>query len=175
VPVQRVRERISAARLAAIARRLLKAAPLCAISTVGSDGRAHVNTAYFAWSSAFEIVWLSAPDARHSRNIGQRPSVAIAVFDSRQEWGDSDRGIQLFGTARELTGRAARDASRLYGQRFKAYSADELDAYRLYRFRPRTLKLFHERELGGGTFVTAKVARDGRLSWERTERYVSSG
>jgi len=172
VPVQRVRERIPAARLAAIARRLLKAAPLCAISTVDADGRAHINTAYFAWSPAFEIVWLSAPEARHSRNIRQRPSVGIAVFDSRQHWGGSDRGIQLFGTAWEVTGRAARDAERLYGKRFKAYSADELDAYRLYRFRPRTLKLFHERELGGGTFVTAKVARSGRLAWERTESYV---
>lgn len=174
MPVERIRERIPAARLAAIARRLLKAAPLCAIATVGGDGRAHINTAYFAWSPAFEIVWLSAPEARHSRNIRSRPSVAIAVFDSRQEWGGSDRGIQLFGTARELSGLAARVAGRLYGRRFKAYAAQDLDAYRFYRFRPRTLKLFHERELGGGTFVTAKVARDGRLAWERTESYVSS-
>jgi len=174
VPVQRVRERIPAARLAAVAKRLLKASPLCAISTIGADGRAHINTAYFAWSPAFEIVWLSAPEARHSRNLRHRPSVAIAVFDSRQQWGGSDRGIQLFGTARELIGRATRDAARLYGARFKAYSPEELNAYRLYRFRPRRLKLFHERELGGGTFVTAKVARDGRLAWERTESYVSS-
>jgi uncharacterized protein YhbP (UPF0306 family) len=174
VPVRRVRERISAARLAAVATRLLKASPLCAIATIGADGRAHINTAYYAWNPAFEIVWLSAPEARHSRNIRRQPSVAIAVFDSRQEWGGSDRGIQLFGSARELTGRSAQDAGRLYGKRFKAYSAHELDAYRLYRFRPRTLKLFHERELGGGTFVTAKVERDGRLAWERTESYVST-
>ena len=118
-----------------------------------------------------EIVWLSAPEARHSRNIRSDPSVAIAVYDSTQKWGGSDRGIQLFGSAREVSARERRTAERLYGARFKPYSGEELQAYRLYRFRARTIKLFHERELGGGTFVTAKVARDGRLAWDRTESY----
>jgi uncharacterized protein YhbP (UPF0306 family) len=174
MPVRHLTERIAAPRLRTIAKRLLNASTLCAISTVSAGGRPHVNTAYFAWSTALEIVWLSAPEARHSRNIRRQPSVALAVYDSTQKWGGFDRGIQLFGTARELTGRAARDAARLYARRFKAYSADELRAYRFYRFRPRALKLFHERALGGGTFVTAKVSRDGRLAWERTESYVSS-
>jgi uncharacterized protein YhbP (UPF0306 family) len=171
VPVQRHHERISAARLRTIARRLLNASTLCAISSVGPNGRAHVNTAYFAWSPAIEIVWLSAPEARHSRNIRSDPSVAIAVYDSAQKWGGSDRGIQLFGQAREVSPRKAREAGRLYAARFRPYSPEELHAYRFYRFRARTIKLFHERELGGGTFVTAKVARDGRLAWVRTESY----
>jgi uncharacterized protein YhbP (UPF0306 family) len=174
MPIRRVPERISASRLHAIARRLLGASTLCAIATVSSDGRPHVNTAYFAWSAAFEIVWVSAPTARHSRNIRGDPAAAIAVYDSTQKWGGFDRGIQLLGTARELTAEAATDAARLYGRRFTSYARDELHAYRLYRFRPRTLKLFHERELGGGTFVTAKVARDGRLVWVRTERVSGS-
>jgi uncharacterized protein YhbP (UPF0306 family) len=174
MPVQRVRKPISAARLKSIARRLMSASTLCAISTVDQDGRPHINTAYFALSASLEIVWLSAPEARHSRNIRGHPAVAIAVYDSSQTWGGSDRGIQLFGTARETKGRAADDADRLYGRRFKLYSRDDSDDYRLYLFRPRTVKLFHERKLGGATFVTAKVARDGRLAWERTESYVSA-
>jgi uncharacterized protein YhbP (UPF0306 family) len=172
VPVQRRGERISAARLRSIAKRLLNASTLCAISSVGPKERAHINTAYFAWSPALEIVWLSAPEARHSRNISADPSVGIAVYDSTQKWGGSDRGIQLFGTAREVSPRQAREAGRLYGARFRPYSPEELEAYRFYRFRARTIKLFHERELGGGTFVTAKVVRDGRLAWVRTESYT---
>jgi nitroimidazol reductase NimA-like FMN-containing flavoprotein (pyridoxamine 5'-phosphate oxidase superfamily) len=162
---------MSAVRLRSIAKRLLGASTLCAISSVGPGGRAHINTAYFAWSSAFEIVWLSAPEARHSRNIRSHPAVAIAVYDSTQKWGGSDRGVQMFGTAHEVNPRDRRDAERLYGTRFKSYSGEELQAYRFYRFRARTLKLFHERELGGATFVTAKVARDGHLAWDRTETY----
>src|SRR5437660_482578 len=118
--------------------------------------QAHVNTAYFAWGPAFEIVWLSAPEARHSRNIRANPSAALAVYRSTQNWGDSDHGIQLFGTARELRGRDAVVAERLYAARFKAYEAD-LDAYRFYRFRPRRIKLFDEHALGGATFVTVAV------------------
>src|SRR6266508_345439 len=117
MPIQRARERIPSARLASLARRLLNASTLCAISTVSPAGRAHINTAYFAWSPAFDIVWWSAPQARHSRNVRRHPSVAIAVYDSRQKWGGSDRGIQLFGTAREVRGRAAREAERLYERR----------------------------------------------------------
>jgi uncharacterized protein YhbP (UPF0306 family) len=174
MPIQRARERVPSARLRAIARRLLNASSLCAISTVSSDGRAHINTAYFASSAAFDIVWLSAPEARHSRNVRRHPSVAIAVYDSTQKWGGSDRGIQIFGIARELAGRSAREAAAIYGRRFKAYSRDELSAYRFYRLRPTRLKLFHERELGGATFVSARVSRGGQLNWERTESYVSS-
>lgn len=174
MPLLRARKPISAARLGSIARRLLNASTLCAMSTVDHDGRPHINTAYFAWSASFDIVWLSAPEAGHSRNIRRHPSVAIAVYDSGQRWGGPDRGIQLFGTARETNGRAAHDADRLYRRRFKLYSRDESADYRLYVFRPRTVKLFHERELGGATFVTAKVARGGRLVWERTESYVGA-
>jgi uncharacterized protein YhbP (UPF0306 family) len=173
VPIQRAREAISQGRLRTLTQRLLNASTLCAISTVSADGRAHINTAYFAWSASFDIVWLSAPEAHHSRNLRRRPSIAIAVYDSAQKWGGSDRGIQIFGTARELTGRSARDAERTYGRRFRSYAHDELSAYRFYRLRPARLKLFHERELGGATFVTARVSRGGTLKWERTESYVS--
>ena len=152
-------------------RRLLDESKLSAIATVSAGAQAHVNTAYFAWGPAFEIVWLSAPEARHSRNIRANPSAALAVYRSTQNWGDSDHGIQLFGTARELRGRDARVAERLYAARFKAYEAD-LDAYRFYRFRPRRIKLFDEHALGGATFVTVAVGAGGRLRWVRTESYV---
>jgi len=113
VPVERSSKHPSASRLAAIARRLLEASTLCAIATVSPGGRAHVNTAYFAWGPDFDVVWLSAPEARHSRNVRANPSAAVAVFRSTQRWGGSDRGIQLFGRARELRGRGARSRAAL--------------------------------------------------------------
>jgi uncharacterized protein YhbP (UPF0306 family) len=169
--VRRTSQRFSTARLAATARRLLKASTLCAIATVSPGGRAHVNTAYFGWSPTFDIVWLSAPQARHSRNLRANRSAAVAVYDSTLRWGGPDRGIQMFGTAREVTGQAARAAERVYARRFRTYSKDNLPAYRFYAFRPRRLKLFHERDLGGGVFVTATVGSNGRVAWERTETY----
>jgi uncharacterized protein YhbP (UPF0306 family) len=169
MPIERSSKHPSNSRLTAIARRLLDASTLCAIATVSPGGRAYVNTAYFAWGPAFEIVWLSAPDARHSRNVRANPSAAVAVFRSTQRWGGSDRGIQVFGRARELRGRAALDAERLYAKRFRAYEGD-LSEFRVYRLATRRLKLFDERVLGGGTFVTVSVKR-GRLKWEKTESF----
>jgi uncharacterized protein YhbP (UPF0306 family) len=169
--VERTSRRVSASRLVATTRRLLGASSLCAIATVSPGARAHVNTAYFAWRADFNVVWLSAPESRHSRNLRANPSVAIAVFDSRQSWDGLDRGIQLFGSAREVRGSPAFEVERLYAQRFRAYDRSALRAYRFYRFRPSRIKLFDERVLGGGVFVTAKVREAGRLEWERTERY----
>src|SRR5213078_1346013 len=124
MPVRLIAKHPSASRLVAMTRRLLDQSKLCAIATVSPGTRAHVNTAYFAWGPEFEIVWLSAPEARHSRNVRANPSAAVAVFRSTQRWGGSDRGIQLFGRARELRGRSAREADRLYAKRFKAYAGD---------------------------------------------------
>jgi len=119
----------------------------------------------------FDLVWLSEPHARHSRNVRGNGAAAIAVYDSTQTWGKPDRGIQLFGSARETGAAEMTEAERVYGKRFPDYDRSEHTAYRLYLFRPRRLKLFDERALGAGTFVTARVARDGTLTWEGTDVY----
>jgi uncharacterized protein YhbP (UPF0306 family) len=168
--IERSTRPIAKARLAMLARRLLDASTLCAIATVSPGGRAHVNTAYFARSDRFDLVWLSEPRATHSRNVRAGATVAVAVYDSNQSWGSPDRGIQLFGTAREVAGSAARDAERTYARRFPGYSESEFSAYRFYGFRPRQVKLFDEQALGAGVFVTANVSR-GQLAWTRTEIY----
>lgn len=173
MPIQRARRGIAKARLEALARELLDASTLCAIATVSPGGRPHVNTVYFAWSPRLDLIWLSEPGARHSRNVRARRAAAVAIYDSHQTWGRPDRGIQLFGTAEELASRAAADAERAYAERFPEYGETELSAYRLYRLRPRWLKLFDEPALGRGVFVTARVSR-GELAWEQTEIYESA-
>jgi hypothetical protein len=168
--IERSNRPMAATRMTKAARRLLDASTLCSIATVTPGGSAHVNTAYFAWSPELDIVWMSAPRAKHSQNIRANGSAAIAVYDSRQSWGEHDRGLQLFGRARE----GADDLEQLYAARFEGYGPDALAGYRLYVLRPQRLKLFDERELGPGVFVTARVSRDRRLVWERTEIYRSA-
>jgi uncharacterized protein YhbP (UPF0306 family) len=173
MPVERSRRRIAAGAMAKVARELLDASELCAIASVAPGGRAYVNTAYFAWEPQFSIVWLSEPQARYSRNIRANKTVAIAVYDSNQSWGGSDRGLQLFGSAEEVEAAGVPEAHALYERRFAEFRHSRLD-YRFYRFRPRRLKLFDERVLGAGVFVTARVAHGGRLAWDRTELYRST-
>ena len=173
MPIERSTRRISGRRLASVAESLLEASTLCAIATADASGRPHVNTAYFAWTPDWRVVWISDPGAQHSRNVEARPAVAIAVYDSGQEWGEQDRGIQLFGTAHRAEGAEAEAAATLYAKRFPAFRGTDLGAYGFYAFRPRRVKLFDEQALGTGTFVSAKVAQ-GRLVWERTELYRPS-
>jgi uncharacterized protein YhbP (UPF0306 family) len=173
VAIERSSKPVASQRLASVARRLLDASNLCTIATVGLGSRAYVNTAYFAWTRYFGIVWLSEPRAKHSRNLRTNKTVAIAVYDSAQQWGKPDRGIQLFGTAYRAEVAEAEAAERLYAKRFPAFRGTDLEAYRFYAFLPRRLKLLDEESLGAGTFVSAKLA-EGRLVWERTELYRPS-
>jgi uncharacterized protein YhbP (UPF0306 family) len=168
--IERSTDPVSSRRIAALIGSLLDSSALCAIATGTSRGGAYVNTAYFGWSPGFDLFWLSDPQAQHSRNLGANPAAAIAVYDSTQKWGESDRGIQLFGSARQLRGSVARDAERSYVVRFPKYRPGELSSYRFYRFRPRRMKLFDEAALGEGVFVTASV-RNGQVAWARTEIY----
>jgi uncharacterized protein YhbP (UPF0306 family) len=152
---------------------LLDASSLCAISTVSPRTTTHIHTAYFVWNRDFEIFWLSDPAARHSRNVRVRPSTAITVFDSHQIWGQPDRGIQLFGSTRQLPATEIAYGESLYAARFPSYATPDLRGYRFYRFRAKRLKVFDEPVFGAGVFVTATIHSGQRLTWERTD--ISSG
>jgi uncharacterized protein YhbP (UPF0306 family) len=145
----------------------MNASPLCSLATVSAGGRAHINHMYFAWGDRFEVVWISEAESIHSRNLTRNSSAAVTIYDSHQTWGRPDRGIQLFGTAGATKGSTSLNTRRLYGNRFSDYDADS-DDLPAYRFRPRTIKLFDERSLAGGTLVTARVTPKG-LTWAKTE------
>jgi uncharacterized protein len=169
--IRRSSRPVSSERIARAARRLLDASTLCAIATTSPRGRPHVNTAYFAFTNQFDVVWVSERSARHSINLRANAASAVAVYDSSQRWGGPDRGIQLFGSAREASKRSAPDAEAAYARRFPAYEPGQLVAYRFYVFHPTSVKLFDERSFGAGVFVTARVDRTGRVTWKRTDVY----
>jgi uncharacterized protein YhbP (UPF0306 family) len=175
-------KRVTSVRVRRSVARILKKNVLCAFSTVTPDRRAHVNTAYFAYSNRLEVYFLSHPESLHCRNLARHPTMAIAVFESAQTWGERDRGLQLFGTCREARGAEARKAERAYGKRFKAYAEwndeseeeDESEGdYRFYRFVTRRLKLFDEREFGELVFITASV--DSRKEKRKTKSFSGNG
>jgi uncharacterized protein YhbP (UPF0306 family) len=169
--IKRSHKRVAERKMTNLLRSLLDASTLCAIATVTPAGNAHINTAYFAWTPDFALVWLSAPAARHSRNLRATASAAIAVFKSTQVWGNPDRGVQIFGMAKEATGTEWEEAERAYRARIPDAGPTDVLPYRFYVLRTRKVKLFDERKLGPGVFVTARVRSDGRLEWERTEIY----
>ncbi len=152
--------------------RVLRRNVLCSMSTVTRGNQAHINTAYFCYSDALELYFLSDSGSLHSKNLAANPSMAVTVFNSEQTWGNPDRGIQLFGTCREARGPQAKKAERLYGARFPLYTrlitgpsreeqrqAAQLRSYRFYQFVPHRAKVLDEGEFGGGVFVVTNVRK----------------
>jgi Pyridoxamine 5'-phosphate oxidase len=102
---------------------LLRENVLASFATVDARGRAHINTACFAWSKDWNLFFYSYPDSCHSSNLRRNASMAVAVFDSHQRWGRPDRGVQLFGIAVECGGEWRNTAARIYAQRFHGFES----------------------------------------------------
>jgi uncharacterized protein YhbP (UPF0306 family) len=156
---------LSVERVLAAAGRILTGNVLCSVATVGPDNRAHINTAYFAYTDDFRICFLSHPASRHCQNIGTNPTMAIAVYSSAQKWTEPDAGLQLFGSCRPAKGSEGASAAEVYARRFPEYtpwaaSLKEDDAGREYQFLwfvARAIKVVDEREFGDGVFVSAAI------------------
>jgi nitroimidazol reductase NimA-like FMN-containing flavoprotein (pyridoxamine 5'-phosphate oxidase superfamily) len=65
-----------------IARAVLDGNHYVVLATAAGDGTPWASPVWFAHAGYRELFWVSAPDARHSRNILARPRIAMVVFDS---------------------------------------------------------------------------------------------
>lgn len=65
-----------------VARGVIDANSYLTLSTADADGRPWATPVWFAERDAREFVWVSRPGTQHSRNITDRPEVALVVFDS---------------------------------------------------------------------------------------------
>lgn len=68
--------------IATHARAVIAANLYVTLGTAGPDGRPWTSPVYFAPIGDRRFCWLSATDARHSRNLAARPQVSMVVFDS---------------------------------------------------------------------------------------------
>jgi len=76
-PAERVRQIIAAGRYMTLA-------------TADADGRPWATPVWYAPVGTHAFLWLSDPDVRHSRNIAARPGIALVIFDSTVEPGQSE-------------------------------------------------------------------------------------
>jgi nitroimidazol reductase NimA-like FMN-containing flavoprotein (pyridoxamine 5'-phosphate oxidase superfamily) len=125
--------------LAAHARAIIDANLYLTLGTADPDGRPWTSPVYFAPAGDREFVWLSAPDARHSRHLAERPQVSLVIFDSTVA-PYHGRAVYAVGEARELSGGDLDRALELYprrdGRGAGLVTREEVTAlapYRLYR------------------------------------------
>ena len=103
------------------ARAIVDANRYLTLGTADEAGAPWVAPVWYAAVDLREFLWVSRPEARHSRNIATRPRVAIVIFDSQVPVGgaqavylsaeaheltdaDAERGIELYSAASEAQG-----------------------------------------------------------------------
>ena len=67
---------------AATARAIIDANRYMTLSTADASGLPWVSPVWFATTDHRRVLWVSDPEARHSRNLAERPELAIVIFDS---------------------------------------------------------------------------------------------
>ena len=96
--------------LGQLARSIVDSNRFMALATADASGRPWASPVWYAPRGYSELFWVSSPEARHSRNLAERPELAIVIFDSHEPGGwkalymsavaeqltDVDGGIEVF-------------------------------------------------------------------------------
>ena len=86
--------------LDAVARSIVDANQFMALGTADASGTPWVSPVWYVPLSYGEYVWVSRPGTKHSRNLAERPEVAITIYDSHRPGGWS--AFYMAAVAQEL-------------------------------------------------------------------------
>lgn len=123
----------------------LRAHHTMTIATAGPvDGSPHAASVFYAVDDELRLVFLSKPTSVHGRHIGTAGPVAVTVTEEYADW-EAIQGVQLWGTARRLDGKAKAGALALYLRRFpfvrdivaRPANVRLLEDIAVYRVEPR--------------------------------------
>lgn len=125
---------------ATAAREIIDSNLYATLATADAEGRPWASPVWFAHEGYRDFLWVSRPDARHSRNVAVRPELALVIFDSTAAPGDA-AAVYVEGRDEELEGHELEHAIAVYSRRSEAtglaaWSAADVTAparHRLYR------------------------------------------
>lgn len=123
-----------------IARAVLDANSFMTLATADESGMPWASPVWFATENYREFYWLSAPTARHSKNLAVRPELSIVVYDSTAQPLEG-QAVYMTGTAVQVPESDLEPTLRVYSEvsmrsGLKEYGMDNVtgDArLRLYR------------------------------------------
>ena len=134
------------AAAAVVARRLIDTNRYLTLATADAGGRPWASPVYYAPAGYRELLWVSEPHQRHSRNLAARPMVSIVIFDSTVAVG-SAQAVYLDAEATELSGDELERGIQVYSRRSvdtggRPWSRDDvLPPARLRLYRARALEV----------------------------------
>jgi nitroimidazol reductase NimA-like FMN-containing flavoprotein (pyridoxamine 5'-phosphate oxidase superfamily) len=143
------------------ARQIIEANRYLTLATADGSGRPWASPAWFAHDAYAAFLWVSRPDARHSRNIATRPEISIVMFDSTVIPGAA-QALYIDAVAEEVGADEIESAVATYSARSEAHGLapwrvpDVVGTarHRIYRGRARSYSLLS----GGDRRVTVDLA-----------------
>lgn len=145
--------------------RLLSKTALCSVATLTQRGP-WVATMYFARMTDYRLVVVTAPSSEHFAGLATDSRVALAIYDSAQEFNGPKAGLQLSGIAQEPGDDVdlVTSAKESYVARFPDAASwlSAVDAYdsiesRAFIIQIDTVKIFDEPTFGPETWISATV------------------
>ena len=95
--------------LGALARGIVDSNLYATLATADAEGRPRASPVWFAHEGYRDFLWVSRPEARHSRNLAVRPELALVVV-SRSSYGSVSPGSNRGSTASLNSRKAYRSA-----------------------------------------------------------------
>ncbi len=105
------------------------------LSTSDARGIPWASPVWFAHADYREFYWASKPEARHSRNLAERPELAIVIFDSSVSPGDA-AAVYMTATAEQVTEGIEVYNERSVAQGLPEWTLEDVTAparFRLYK------------------------------------------
>jgi predicted pyridoxine 5'-phosphate oxidase superfamily flavin-nucleotide-binding protein len=157
-----------AAELADVVRSVIDANSYMALGTADEAGSPWVSPVWFASEDYRSFHWVSSPDAKHSRNLGAHPEVAIAVFDSTVPVGGA-QAVYMKGVAKELTGAELEQGLEVFDRVSRrdidrAFGLDDVQGSALFRLYRATVSEHWVLIRGGDPDRGSGVDRSERVS-----------
>jgi hypothetical protein len=132
-----------APELADVARSVIDANRYMALGTADAAGHPWVSPVWFASEDYRNFLWVSSPDAKHSRNLAAHSEVAIAIFDSSVPVGGA-KAVYMKGVAKELTGTELEEGLEVFDRvsrqdHGRAFGMDDVQGSSLFRLYGATV------------------------------------
>jgi uncharacterized protein YhbP (UPF0306 family) len=124
--------------LAAVAREIVDSNVYMTLATADRDGNPWPSPVWYAHAGYTEFLWVSRPDARHSRNLAARPQLGIVIFDSTAGVGAA-QAVYLEAVAEELTGDDRDQAIAAFSRRSESHGAPKWTSTDVTGAAPRRL------------------------------------
>lgn len=125
---------------------------LLQVATYGTE-HPWIASVYYSFDTDLNLYFLSSPKTIHCKQIKENPKVAVAITNSNQSLTGKKKGLQLFGTAHQISDVAKiKHALDLWKQHLKVENKDlsyenmakKVITSKMYKITPKKIKFFNQ-------------------------------